>query len=363
MKVAVGLSGGVDSALSAYLLKEAGHDVTGVFLQCWRAPGCRAEDDRRDALQVALDLKIPFIVRDFIDEYRQQVVEQFFADYQKGLTPNPDIWCNTAIKFGLFYEWALDNGYDAIATGHYARIKDFQNLPALLRGVDHKKDQSYFLYRTRQEQLEQIIFPIGNLTKQEVRQQAKQRNIRVAGKPDSQGICFIGDINVREFIRERLGEKPGKVLDTTGKIIGHHQGIWFYTIGQRHGFDLLPEVHQLKSEWKNNLPPLYVVDKDAVNNTITVGTKLEQQKAEVKIHDVFWRREEFSPQKNVNYPLKVRVRHGGKILDASFEWISYNKSQGNIIFAQPQTGLASGQAVVFYHSDQSEVCLGGGVMS
>ena len=149
-----------------HLLKEAGHDVTGVFLQCWRAPGCRAEEDRKDALAVALDLGIPFEALDFIEAYRTQVVEQFFADYRRGLTPNPDVWCNTEIKFGLFYDWALANGFDAVATGHYAQIAERQGIPVLLRGADAKKDQSYFLYRTRQDQLDHIVFPLATCKKQ-----------------------------------------------------------------------------------------------------------------------------------------------------------------------------------------------------
>lgn len=231
MKIAVGLSGGVDSSVSAHLLKEAGHDVTGVYLECWRAPGCRAEEDRKDALAVALDLEIPFRSLDFRKEYRDRVVEIFFEDYRKGLTPNPDVWCNTEIKFGMFYEWAMSQGFDAIATGHYAQI-----LPAgdvgdqafqMARSADEKKDQTYFLYRTRQDQLPHVLFPIGHLTKDEVRVEAKKRNIIVADKPDSQGICFIGDINVHDFLKEHLGEKPGDVLDVEGNVIGSHKGHWY----------------------------------------------------------------------------------------------------------------------------------------
>jgi tRNA-specific 2-thiouridylase len=354
MKVAIGLSGGVDSSVSAHLLKEQGHELTGVFLECWRAPGCRAEEDRKDALQVALELGIPFQVLDFKDAYRGRVVDRFLEDYRRGLTPNPDIWCNTEIKFGLFYDWAMANGFDAVATGHYARVeKDSSGVFNMLRGADEKKDQTYFLYRTKQEQLEHILFPIGHLQKQEVRPLAAERKIHVADKPDSQGICFIGDINVHNFLRDELGENPGDVLDTDGNVIGTHQGHWFYTIGQRHGFELLPKVRTKKQEWKHVLPPLYVISKNAENNTITVGYGVETTRSEVVLQDLFWRRPELAiPDGGA---VKARVRHGGALLPATLT--------GNVLLLeQPQRGLAAGQSVVLYGGNNDEVCLGGGVI-
>src|SRR5258708_33011389 len=215
-KVAFGMSGGVDSSLSLSLLKEQGYDVTGVFLECWRAPGCRAEEDRKDALAVALQLEIPFKVLDFKDAYKERVVEYFFREYEAGRTPNPDVLCNKEIKFGLFYDWAIKEGFDYVATGHYAQSIDGK----LTQSKDAWKDQTYFLYRLRAEQLPHVLFPIVHLTKQEVRILAKEKNIPVASKPDSQGICFIGDINVHNFLKERLGERPGDVVDTRGRKIG-----------------------------------------------------------------------------------------------------------------------------------------------
>jgi len=360
MKVAIGLSGGVDSSLSAHLLKEQGHELVGVFLECWRAPGCRAEEDRKDALQVALDLGIPFTVLDFKDAYRGRVVDRFLADYRSGLTPNPDIWCNTEIKFGLFYDWAMAEGFDAVATGHYARVEpDASGELALLRGVDEKKDQTYFLYRTKQEQLEHILFPIGHLRKEEVRPLAAARKIHVADKPDSQGICFIGDINVHNFLQDEIGDKPGDVLDTDGTIIGSHQGHWFYTVGQRHGFELLPKVRTKKEEWKHVLPPLYVISKNAENNTITVGYGVETTRAEVKLQDLFWRQPQLVIQGGG--AVKARVRHGGALLEAM---VRVTPSKGfTLEFSQPQRGLAAGQSVVLYGGENDEVCLGGGVIS
>jgi tRNA-specific 2-thiouridylase len=360
MKIALGMSGGVDSSVSAHLLKEAGHDVTGVFLQCWRAPGCRAEDDRKDALTVALDLGIPFEVLDFIQAYREQVVEQFFVDYKRGLTPNPDIWCNTAIKFGLFYEWALQNGFDAIATGHYAQIGELSGIKALLRGADTKKDQSYFLYKTRQEQLDHIVFPIGHLQKSQVREEAQKRNILVAAKPDSQGICFIGDINVHDFLREHLGENQGDVLDVEGNVIGRHQGVWFYTIGQRHGFELFPKVRTSKNQWKHVLPPMYVVSKDAENNTITVGYGAQTMWDEVELRDVFWRHPSLMPDTNQQvHTVKARIRHGGELYPAQLRCINQEENTAKLVFNDKIKGLAPGQAVVFYSDQDDMVCLGG----
>jgi len=192
------MSGGVDSSLCAHLLKEQGYEVTGVFLECWRAPGCRTDQDRQDALKIALELDIPFQVLDFKKTYHDKVVEYFFKEYQAGRTPNPDIMCNKEIKFGLFYDWAMENNFDFVATGHYAKTKNGQ----LLTPKDEWKDQTYFLYLIRDDQLQHILFPLADLTKKEVRAEAKKRNIHVADKPDSVGICFIGDIDVKKFIKK-----------------------------------------------------------------------------------------------------------------------------------------------------------------
>ncbi len=355
MKIALGMSGGVDSSLSAALLKDAGHEVTGVYLECWRAPGCRAEEDRKDALAVALSLNIPFRVLDFKEAYRQRVVEEFFRAYERGLTPNPDIWCNTEIKFGLFYEWAMKQGFDAVATGHYAQIMTNGTKLTLCRSVDTKKDQTYFLYRTRQEQLAHIVFPIGHLAKDAVRSQAKQRGLLVADKPDSQGICFIGDIDVRAFLRDRFGEKEGDVLDVDGSVIGKHQGHWLYTIGQRHGFELFPQVYTKHQQWKHVLPPLYVIAKNAQNNTLTVGFGVETLQTKIKLGDVFWRDQQDEPQSNKPKKLLVRLRHGGQLL-------SVQLTNNRLILVEGQRGVAPGQSVVFYDNDNSMICLGGGVI-
>ena len=353
MRIAIGLSGGVDSAVAAALLVQAGHEVVGVHLECWRAPGCRAEDDRKDALTVALHLGIPFQALDFRDAYRETVVERFFADYERGLTPNPDVWCNTEIKFGLFYEWALGQGFDVVATGHYAKIADGE----LQRPADEHKDQTYFLYRLRPDQLEHVVFPLSDLTKPEVREKAKELSLPVASKPDSQGICFIGEIDVRDFLRERLGEKPGDVLDVDGNVIGRHKGHWFYTVGQRHGFELFGSIYTKHKEWKHVLPPLYVIRKDGKSNTIVVGFGHDTLASRILVEDVMLRSELPS-----DGSLRVRVRHGGELLECSVSPDAEDLEVLRIKFVEPQRGVAAGQAAVFYGGPDHKTCFGGGIM-
>lgn len=344
-RIALGMSGGVDSSVSAVLLKEAGYDVTGVFLECWRAPGCRAEEDRKDALAIALKLGIPFQVLDFKEAYRQKVVEYFFDTYKAGKTPNPDVLCNKEIKFGLFYDWAMAEGFDAVATGHYAQIIDSH----LVRSTDEWKDQTYFLYRLRQEQLDHVLFPIGHLLKSEVRTLAKDHELLTATKPDSQGICFIGEINVHNFLKERLGENPGEVVDTKGRVIGQHKGLWFYTIGQRHGFDSAFAVKDIAGIDPHAIPPFYVIDKDGENNRLIVGFGAETYTNRFEIEDEHWITEN---KKMKTENLHVRIRHTGKLIPCTLD--------GNRVeMTESIQGIASGQSAVFYNGN---VCLGGGVI-
>lgn len=344
-KIALGMSGGVDSSVSAVLLKEAGYEVTGVFLECWRAPGCRAEEDRKDALAVALKLGIPFQVLDFKEAYRQKVVEYFFDTYKAGKTPNPDVLCNKEIKFGLFYDWAMENGFHAVATGHYAQIIDEK----LVRSKDEWKDQTYFLYRLRQDQLKHVLFPIGHLEKAEVRQIAQEKGLLTATKPDSQGICFIGEINVHNFLKERLGENPGNVVDSNGQVIGRHKGLWFYTIGQRHGFDDAFVVKNIQGIQKQAIPPFYVIRKDANKNELVVGFGAETYCDVFQIDDEHWIGQ--TPDIG-NNNLTVRIRHTGKLLPCSIE-------DKTVRLKDAQQGIASGQSAVFYDNTN---CLGGGVI-
>lgn len=363
-KVALGISGGVDSSVCAHLLKEQGYEVTGVYLECWRAPGCRTEEDRKDALKVALSLNIPFQVLDFKAAYHQKVVEYFFDEYEAGRTPNPDVMCNKEIKFGLFYDWAMAEGFDFVATGHYAQIFAEGEDYFLQTSSDDFKDQTYFLYQLEREQLKHIKFSIGHLTKSEVRAEAKSRGIHVAEKKDSVGICFIGDINVHNFLYERLGEKPGEVVDTQGTVIGTHKGLWFYTIGQRHGFDVEKTTLINQSDGstinKHNIPPFYVIRKNAQLNQLVVGFGAETYQKEFHIQDLH-----FITPLDSKEPLLVRIRHTGKLLPATVENTSENTAK--VILHEPVQGIAEGQSAVLYqtlsHKPKVMICVGGGIIS
>jgi len=376
-RVAVGMSGGVDSSLSAALLVERGYDVTGVYLECWNEPGCRAPQDRKDALSVALQLGIPFEVLDFQGAYKKKVIDYFYREYKAGRTPNPDVVCNREIKFGLFLQWALEKGFDFIATGHYARIwqraegkghraRDPYALSAkhlaLLRGVDEKKDQSYFLYTLTQEQLKHILFPVGEMTKQEVRREAKKRGIITADKPDSVGICFVGDVDVQEFLRKRIKEKRGDVVDTDGKVIGEHKGVWFYTVGQRHGFRINTKFEARNSKHRQAIPPFYVVGKDVTRNRLIVGFGPETYVHQFQVKNLHsvdgLKRQELGGMKD----LRVRIRHGGELIPAELHHSTISNQQSTILVRlhEPVRGVAPGQAAVIY--DGNEV-LGGGVIA
>lgn len=355
MNIALGMSGGVDSSLCAHLLKEQGHTVTGVFLDCWRAPGCRSDEDRADALKVALSLTMPFEVLDFKEAYREKVVEYFFAEYKAGRTPNPDVLCNKEIKFGMFYDWAMRNGFDAIATGHYARTN---KAGELFIPKDQHKDQTYFLYLLTSEQLKQIVFPLAELTKSEVRTFAQEKNIHVAMKADSVGICFIGDINVHAFLKERLGENPGTVVDIKGNIIGKHKGLWFYTIGQRHGFEIDKKTAVTTADGstieKENFPPFYVVGKNAQTNQLIVGFGAETFQHGFAIEAIHWIAGS-APLDSSH--LSVRIRHTGALLPCTLQ---LQEKSGAVQLNQPTQGVAEGQAAVFYtEHEQSVICLGG----
>jgi tRNA-uridine 2-sulfurtransferase len=372
-KVALGMSGGVDSSLAAKLLVDAGYDVTGVYLECWRAPGCRTDEDRKDALGVALQLQIPFTVLDFKNEYRQKVVEYFFAEYEAGRTPNPDVMCNKEIKFGMFYDWAMAQGFDAIATGHYAQVGEREIvdndkttlIPCLLSSSDEWKDQTYFLYRIDEERLRHTLFPIGHLTKKEVREEAKKFGLPVANKKDSVGICFIGDINVHEFLRERLGEKPGKVVDLKGRVIGEHKGLWFYTIGQRHGFTVFPKTITISENGQevdhHNIPPFYVIGKNPAKNQLVVGFGRETYQDTFTVDDLHWINPQLIPSmrqkgSTPEISLQVRIRHTGQLHPCIF-----NLETKQVKLISPIQGIAEGQSAVFY-SEEQPICLGGAVI-
>lgn len=362
-KVALGMSGGVDSSLAAHLLIEQGYDVTGIFLECWRAPGCRSEEDRADALKVALALNIPFQVLDFKQAYRDRVVEYFFREYEAGRTPNPDVMCNKEIKFGLFYDWAMEQGFEYVATGHYAQVLEVasahDNYQYFLQTAqDEHKDQTYFLYRLSESQLAHILFPIGHLTKPDVRRAAEERGLHVAHKKDSVGICFIGDINVHNFLKERLGENPGAVVDNQGNVLGSHKGLWFYTVGQRHGFTLNQSTLIKESDGtvinKHIIPPFYVIRKDAVKNQLVVGFGAETYSKTFSVQDVH----QINEDQRVENCL-IRIRHTGQLIPAQ-----YSSTTREVKLSASIQGIAEGQSAVFYQEVEGKLCcVGGGVIT
>lgn len=342
VKIAVGLSGGVDSAVSAYLLKKAGYAVTGVHVVCWdEGPHCKARDDRKDALAVALHLGIPFQVLDFQKEYKERVIDRFYADYEKGLTPNPDVWCNSEIKFGLFLQWVNANGFDYVATGHYAKNEGGK----LMIPKDKHKDQTYFLYQLGREELERVMFPLGDLLKSEVRDIAKRAKLPVAMKKDSQGICFVGDVDINDFLRRRLKENPGDVVDIERRVIGKHKGVWFYTIGQRGGWEISP-LYQKR--FAGEAPVMYVVSKEVKKNQLVVGFGAETYQDDFVVRDL---------TAKVNGKVKVRIRHGGELLEARIKDVD---GEVRVKLAEAQRGIAPGQAAVFYRDGS---LLSGGVVA
>lgn len=363
-KIALGMSGGVDSSVCAHLLVEQGYDVTGVYLECWRAPGCRTEEDRKDALQIALNLGIPFKVLDFKKTYKEKVVENFFDEYEAGRTPNPDVLCNKEIKFGLFYEWAMQNGFDAIATGHYAKISEINGTKQLCIPKDDHKDQTYFLYLTTTDQLEHAVFPLQDLKKEAVREVAEKRNLAVANKKDSVGICFIGDINVHNFLKERLGEKPGDVVDTAGNVIGSHNGLWFYTIGQRSGFQINAKTLIRQDDGttisKHNIPPFYVISKNPEKNQLVVGFGGETLQDTFSIENPHWIQTKNEAIAHESKNIFVRIRHTGELEACK---ISAKNGVVTVQLKKPIKGIAEGQSAVLYlKTDTDTVCLGGGVI-
>ena len=359
-KIALGMSGGVDSSLSAHLLIEAGYDVTGVFFDSWEGE-CRAKQDLLDAKQVAFQLDIPFKVLDFKKPYKEKVIEYFFREYQAGRTPNPDVMCNKEIKFGLFYDWAMNHGFDAVATGHYAKTDGVN----LMMPKDKHKDQTYFLYPLRQEQLQHVVFPLANLTKQEVRQEAKKRELPVAEKKDSVGICFIGDIDVHQFLKERLGENPGDVVDIEGNVIGRHKGLWFYTIGQRSGFTINQKTLVKQADGsvitKHNIPPFYVIAKKPETNQLVVGFGAQTLKDKFDVADLHIINPVYKDLEKLEN-LKVRIRHTGKLLDCQVK-LNNNANKLTVQLADAIRGIAEGQAAVFYLPSGGEtIVVGGGTI-
>lgn len=350
-KVYVGMSGGVDSSVSAALLKEQGHDVTGVFIKTWHPEflTCTWRDDRGDAMTVCAKLGIPFETLDLEEEYKRDVADYMIEEYRNGRTPNPDVMCNRFIKFGGFFEYARAKGADYVATGHYARVESMNDGVQLLAGVDANKDQSYFLWTLTQDVLRHVLFPIGGYTKPEVREIAKRFDLPVAEKKDSQGVCFLGKLEMRDFLKRYIEEKEGDVLSISGEKIGIHEGAFFYTRGQRHGFTITKKTP--------NDAPYYVVDKNIEANTITVsqdprGEDDTHAYMGVILEHVSWTNG--VPRAGTAYQCRFRYRQKleGCSIEESEEGIS-------VRFNATMPSLNPGQSLVLYDGD---ICLGGGVI-
>jgi tRNA-specific 2-thiouridylase len=396
--VFVGLSGGVDSAVSAALLKNQGYDVVGVFIRTWHPEylPCNEEEERMDAMRVAAHLDIPFLTFDLTDVYKKEVADYMVAEYRAGRTPNPDVMCNKEVKFGAFLKKALAMGADYVATGHYARtstknvfvqvlgspIQKFKKkwaqpdhsqrhfLFSLLKANDPSKDQAYFLWTLKQAQLAKILFPVGHLKKTEVRILAKKFKLPVAEKKDSQGICFLGVVDLKEFLKHYIKEKKGDVQNEKGETIGFHDGVFFHTLGERHGFTITKK--------NPNDGAYYIVGKDVKKNILYVSpdknylqkctdifllknsscSRQSRSQGTFKdnsclaLKDVNWISE--IPKLNKNYT--CQIRYHGEFLPCQIKNIFSKRAQ--VIFQKP-TLVASGQSIVVYDKN---VCLGGGVV-
>lgn len=348
------MSGGVDSSVAAALLLEQGYEVVGGFIKNWSdskdlwTGECQWRAERRDALRVAARLGISLLTFDFEERYRARVLDRVFAEYRAGRTPNPDILCNEEIKFGLFFQEARRLGFDGVATGHYARVSLDAEGPHLWKGVDPAKDQSYFLQRIDREALARSLFPIGHLHKPRVREEAHRLGLPVAAKPDSQGICFIGKLDFHAFLRQRLPAKPGPILATDGTVLGQHDGLDGYTIGQRHGLG----VNAGQRAW-------YVAAKDRRNNALIMVPDAQDpllQRKELRIDDVHWLNASTASTPAIEGEVMVRYRQPP--VPALIERLgegSYRLRCADSVWAP-----APGQSVAIYRGEE---CLGGGILA
>lgn len=353
-KIFVAMSGGVDSSVAAYLLKKQGHDVVGVFMKNWtEAPNTRQGDtnndsnicpwvtDQEDMRKVCTKLQIPFYTFDFEREYKDRVIEYFYSSYKKGITPNPDIMCNKEIKFNLFLKKCLALGADYIATGHYAQIGSAtvngKINYKLLKGKDENKDQSYFLCTLNQYQLSKTLFPVGKYKKNYIRSIAKRISLPTHDKKDSQGICFIGEVDLRDFLKKRLKENPGRIITTTGEEIGSHIGLPFYTIGQRKGINIGGGI------------PYYVVGKDIDTNQLIVAKGSHDPKLfnkKLSANQVHWIGD--APK----FPLKCTAKIRYRQPDQSVTVKLLGKNVINANFNEPQRAVTPGQSIVLYMGEE-----------
>jgi tRNA-specific 2-thiouridylase len=353
--VFVGISGGVDSAVSAALLKKQGYEVVGVFIKTWHPDflECNEEEERQDAMRVAAALDIPFLTFDLEAVYKKEVADYMIGEYEMGRTPNPDVMCNKEVKFGAFLKKALLLGADFVATGHYAEntFSQVRSQPdhskkyfLLCKGSDPSKDQSYFLWTLKQEQLKRILFPVGDLKKSEVRKLAKKFDLPVAEKKDSQGICFLGAVDLKEFLKHYIKSQKGKVLNEIGKEIGFHDGVVFHTLGERHGFTITKK--------SPNDGPYYITGKDIKKNILFVSQNKKSSNFYLHLENTNWISK--IPDENKSYT--AQIRYHGEFLQCKVKILSKNRAD---ILLQKPILVASGQSCVIYDGD---VCLGGGVV-
>lgn len=352
-KVVVGMSGGVDSSVAALLLKEQGYDVIGIFMKNWDEKGdfgyCTAEEDYEDVRAVCNQIDIPHYIVNFEKEYWDKVFKYFLEEYKKGRTPNPDVMCNKEIKFKAFLEYALKIGADFLATGHYARVDYHDAEYRLLRGKDNNKDQTYFLCALNQTQLSRSMFPLGHLSKKSVREIAEKEGLKTAKKKDSTGICFIGERNFEDFLSKYLPSQPGEIKSFDGRILGRHNGLMYYTLGQRKGLGI---------GGIGSGEPWFVADKDLRGNVLYVvqgssNPKLFSYGLQAK--DVNWINSSSINKKTFKCTGKFRYRQQ----DQGVRVEIINDKECKVIFDNPQKAITPGQAVVFY---DGEVCLGGGII-
>jgi tRNA-specific 2-thiouridylase len=352
--VIVGISGGVDSAVAALLLKQQGYRVQGLFMKNWEeddADGrCSAEEDLRDARQVCETLGIELHTRNFSAEYWDRVFRYFLREYEAGRTPNPDVLCNREIKFKVFLEHAMELGADRIATGHYARSDRSGGRFRLYKGKDPGKDQTYFLYTLGQHPLSRSLFPLGGLHKSEVRKLAQQAGFANSGKKDSTGICFIGERNFRQFLQRYLPAQPGEIQTADGRVIGRHQGLMYYTLGQRKGLGL-GGIQGFPEE------PWYVIGKNLENNVLLVGQGHDHPMLfhrALEAGQLHWTAEE-PPRLPLRCAAKTRYRQAEQPCTVH----ATASDRLRVEFDQPQWAMTPGQSVVFYQGDE---CLGGGII-
>lgn len=356
-RVVVGMSGGVDSSVTALLLKQQGYDVIGIFMKNWDDTDengyCTATEDFKDVEAVAQQIGIPYYTVNFEKEYWDRVFTYFLDEYKKDRTPNPDVMCNKEIKFKAFLDYATDLGADYIAMGHYAQLKtDEHGVKHLLRGVDNNKDQTYFLSQLSQEQLSRAMFPLGHLQKEEVRKIAQEAGLATAYKKDSTGVCFIGERNFNEFLSNYLPAQPGQMKTLDGQVIGEHAGLMYYTIGQRQGLGIGGvkgfSVHE----------PWFVVGKEFATNTLFVGQGYHNEYLYTDYLEASEVHFTTNEEKPLEFTCTAKFRYRQADVPVTVK-LSEDRTKATVVFAEPVRAITPGQAVVFYDGEE---CLGGGMI-